>query len=58
MPSSRGSPNPGIEPESLVSPALAGGSFTSSATQGALCIFGCLLRAALIAQLVKNSRVF
>ena len=25
-------PNPGIEPESLMSPALAGGFFTSSAT--------------------------
>ena len=32
MPSSRGSPPPGIEPESLTSPALAGGFFTTSTT--------------------------
>ena len=31
-PSSRGLPNPGIEPGSLMSPALAGRSFTTSAT--------------------------
>ena len=31
MPSSRGLPDPGIEPASLVSPALAGGFFTPSA---------------------------
>ena len=30
--SSGGLPNPGIEPESPVSPALAGGFFTTSAT--------------------------
>ena len=29
-------PNPGIEPESLKSPALAGGFFTTGATWGAL----------------------
>ena len=29
-------PNPGIEPPSLMSPALAGGFFTSSTTQEAL----------------------
>ena len=29
-------PDPGIEPESLMSPALAGGFFTTSATLGAL----------------------
>ena len=29
-------PNPGIEPVSLMSPALAGGFFTTSATWGAL----------------------
>ena len=29
-------PNPGIEPTSLISPELAGGFFTSSATQEAL----------------------
>ena len=32
MPSSRGSSDPGIEPESLMSPALTGGFFTTSAT--------------------------
>ena len=31
-PSSRDLPNPGIEPMSLMSPALAGGFFTSGAT--------------------------
>ena len=30
--SSRGAPDPGIEPMSLVSPALAGGFFTISST--------------------------
>ena len=30
--SSRGSSDPGIKPESLTSPALAGGIFTTSAT--------------------------
>ena len=33
MPSSRGSSDPGIEPESLMSPALTGGFFTTSATK-------------------------
>ena len=34
MPFSRGSsPPPGIEPETLISPALAGGFFTTSATR-------------------------
>ena len=32
MPFSRDLPNPGIEPTSLTSPALAGGFFTTSAT--------------------------
>ena len=32
MPFSRGSSNPGLEPAPLVSPALAGGFFTTSAT--------------------------
>ena len=32
MPSSGDLPNPGIEPMSLVSPALAGGFFTTRAT--------------------------
>ena len=32
MPSSRDPPNPGIEPPSLMSPALAGGFFTTGAT--------------------------
>ena len=32
MPSSWDLPNPGIEPVSLMSPALAGGFFTTSAT--------------------------
>ena len=32
MPSSRDLPNPGIEPVSLVSPALAGRFFTTSGT--------------------------
>ena len=36
MPYSRGLPNPGIEPASLTSPALAGGFFTTSATWEAL----------------------
>ena len=31
MPSSRGLPDPGIQPKSLASPALAGGFFTTSA---------------------------
>ena len=35
MPSSRGLPDPGIEPPSLMSPELAGRFFTSSATQEA-----------------------
>ena len=34
MPCSRDLPDPGIEPVSLVSPALAGGLFTTSATRG------------------------
>ena len=37
-------PNPGIEPMSLVSPALAGGFFTSWATREALCHQGSPLR--------------
>ena len=32
MPSSRGLPAPGVEPTSLMSPALAGGFFTPKAT--------------------------
>ena len=32
MPSSRGFPDPGIEPASLISPALTGGFFTTGAT--------------------------
>ena len=32
MPSSRDLPNPGIEPMSLMSPALAGGFFSTSTT--------------------------
>ena len=36
MPASRDLPHPGIEPASLMSPALAGGFFTSSATWEAL----------------------
>ena len=35
MPSSGDLPDPGIEPESLMSPALAGGFFTTSATREA-----------------------
>ena len=35
IPSSRDLSNPGIEPVSLTSPALAGGFFTTSATQKA-----------------------
>ena len=33
-------PDPGIQPESLVSPALTGGLFTTSTTWGALSIDG------------------
>ena len=36
MPSSRGSSNPGVEPESLMSPALAGGFFTPRKPQSGL----------------------
>ena len=36
MPSLGDLPHPGIEPASLMSPALAGGSFTMSATWEAL----------------------
>ena len=32
-------PDPGIEPSSLTSSALAGGFFTTSATWGALCLY-------------------
>ena len=32
MPPSRGFPDPGIEPASLISPALTGGFFTTGAT--------------------------
>ena len=35
MPSSRHLPNPGIEPMSLTSPALAGGFFSTSTTRDA-----------------------
>ena len=35
MPSSGDLPNPGIEPTPLMSPALAGGFFTTSATREA-----------------------
>ena len=38
-PSSRGLPDPGIEPESLMSPALTGGFFTTSAIWEALLHF-------------------
>ena len=38
MPSSRGSSDPEIEPESLTSPALAGRLFTTSATWEALVV--------------------
>ena len=34
-----GLPDPGIEPSSLTSSALAGGFFTTSATWGALCLY-------------------
>ena len=37
MPSSRNLPNSGIKPASLISPALAGGSFTASVTWEASC---------------------
>ena len=40
MPSSRDLPNPGIEPVSLMSPALAGGLFTTRATCGEPCNLG------------------
>ena len=36
MPSSTGFPNPGIKPRSLISPALASGFLTTSATWEAL----------------------
>ena len=36
-------PNPGIEPKSLISPALAGGFFTTSVTWGAHITFYCRL---------------
>ena len=39
MPSSRGLPDPGIEPESLMSPALTDGFFTTSAIWEALLHF-------------------
>ena len=35
-------PEPGIEPESLVSPALAGGFFTTRATWEAICVYSFL----------------
>ena len=38
MPSSRGSSQPGIEPVSLMSPASAGGFFTTSVTWEAHCV--------------------
>ena len=41
MPSSRGSPDPGIAPEFPMSPALAGGFYTTSTTWGALCAQSC-----------------
>ena len=36
-------PNPGIEPKSLISPALADGFFTTSVTWGAHITFYCRL---------------
>ena len=41
MPSSRGPPDPGTEPRSLLSPALAGGFSTTSATWEPLCSHFC-----------------
>ena len=41
-------PNPGIEPSSLMSPALAGGFFTASATWEALSHVYMLLKFCLI----------
>ena len=41
MSSSRGLPDPGIEPTSLTYPALAGGFFTSSTTWESLVPFTC-----------------
>ena len=38
MPSSRGLPDSGIKPASLMSPAVAGGLFTTSATWEAYCV--------------------
>ena len=42
MPSSGDLPNPGIEPMSLTSPALAGGFFTTSATCFQICLSACI----------------
>ena len=39
MPSSRGLPDPGVEPESLTSPALTGGFFSTSGIWEALLHF-------------------
>ena len=39
MPSSKGSSDPGIGPESLATPALTGGLFTTSATWEALKVY-------------------
>ena len=39
MPSSRDLPNPGIKPTSFMSPTLAGGFFTTSATWEALTFY-------------------
>ena len=43
MPVYRDLPNPGIEPASLMSPALAGGSFTTAAVWEASYLNGVLL---------------
>ena len=40
FPTPRDLPDPGIEPSSLESPALAGGFFTTSTTWEALCLQG------------------
>ena len=46
MPSSGDLPNTGIEPRSLMSPALAGGFFTTSTTWEAhICTYVCMYKA-------------
>ena len=42
MPSSGDLPKPGMEPTSLMSPVLAGGFFTTSATREALTLVYCM----------------